>query len=92
MRIINEQFSQLASSTGELDTFLSQLEVNPNSHASFFSRVNSSKTVRKVNAIISIRSSREIDNQVENSKKSYKYPDNFFQNSPSSSLKTSSSS
>jgi len=48
---------------------------------------SSSENVRKINAIISLRSGRKIDNQVGNSKEPCKFPHNFFQNSsPSSSI------
>ena len=48
--------------------------------------------VRKINAVISLRPGREIDNQVENFKEPSKFPHNFFQNfAPSPSPKTGSS-
>ena len=41
--------------------------------------------MRKVNAVISLRSGREVDNQVRNPNEPCKHPNQFFQNSSSSS-------
>jgi len=85
MRMVTEQFFQLASSSGEPGTFPSQPEVNPKGLISPpSSRSSSSENVRKINAIISLRSGRKI-NQVGNSKEPCKFPNNFFQNSSPSS-------
>jgi len=68
--------------------------VNPKGHASSSSG-NPSEPMRKVNAVISLRSGREIDNQVRNPNEPYRYPHQFFKNSSSSSslpLETGSSS
>jgi len=54
MRIMIEQFFQLASSYTEAGTFSSQPEVNSKGHALFSSRVNPNQSVRKVNAVISL--------------------------------------
>ena len=91
MRMITELFSQLASSSREPGTFPSQPEVNPKGHTpSPSSGINES--VRKVNAVISLRSGREIDNQVRNPDEPCRYPHQFFQNSsPSSAQETGSS-
>ena len=62
MRMMTEQFFQLASSSKESGTFSSQPEVNPKGHTSSSSTANPSESVRKVNAVISFQSSREIDN------------------------------
>jgi len=95
MRMMTEQFSQLASSSREPGTFPSQPEVNPKGHASSSSG-NPSKPVRKVNAVISLHSDREINNQVRNPNEPCRYPRQIFQNSssssPPSSPETSSSS
>jgi len=56
MRIVTEQFFILASSSRESGTFPSQPEVNPKGHASSSSTANPSESVRKVNAVISLRS------------------------------------
>jgi len=61
MRMMTEQLFQLASSSRGPATFLSQPEVNPKGHASSSSS-NPSEPVRKVNAVISLRSGQEIDN------------------------------
>ena len=55
MRMITEQFFQLASSSREPGTFPSQPEVNPKGHTSSSSG-SPSESVRKVNAVISLRS------------------------------------
>ena len=69
MRMMTEQFSQLASSSREPGTFPSQPEVNPKGLVcSPSSGPSSSENVRKINAIISLRPGRKIDNQVGNSK------------------------
>jgi len=82
MGIITEQFFQLASSSRKPGTFPSQPKVNPKSLVSpCSSGPSSSENVRKINPIISLRSSRKIDNQVGNSKEPCKFPHNFFQNS-----------
>ena len=52
MRMMTEQFSQLALSSKEPDTFSSQLEMNPKSHASSSSS-NPNESMRKVNTVIS---------------------------------------
>ena len=54
MRMMTEQFFQLASSFRESGTFPSQSEVNPKGHASYSSSVNPNESVRKVNAVISL--------------------------------------
>ena len=92
-----EQFFQLASSSREPGTFLSQPVVNPKGHTFSSSGANPSEFVRKLNAVISLRFGREIDNQVRNPNEPCMYPHQFFQNSsfsssPSSSPETSSSS
>ena len=56
MRMMTEQFFQLASSSKKAGTFPSQSEVNPQGHVSFSSSANSSEPVRKMNAVISLRS------------------------------------
>jgi len=77
----------------EPSAFPSQPELNPRGHTSSSSTVNPSESMRKVNIVTSLRSSREIDNQVGNSNESCKYPHSFFQKfSSSSSPKTCSSS
>jgi len=59
MRMMIEQFSQLASSFREPGAFSSQPEVNPKGLVSSpSSRPLSSENVRKINAIISLRSGR----------------------------------
>ena len=55
MRMMTEQFSRLALSSREPSTFPSQPKVNPKGHASPSSG-NPSELVRKVNAVISLRS------------------------------------
>ena len=83
--MMTEQFSQLASSSRKIGTFPSQPEVNPKNHASP-SSFNPSELERKMNAVISLQSARDIDNQVRNLNEPYRYPHQFFQNSsPSSS-------
>jgi len=93
IRMMTEQFSQLAPSSRELGTFPSQSEVNPKGNASSSSG-NPNELVRKVNAVISLRSGREIDNQVRSPNEPCRYPHQFFEksSSPSSLLKTGSSS
>jgi len=92
MRMMSEQFFQLASSSRKPGTFLSQPEVNPKGHASPSSG-NPREPVRKVNAVISLHSSGEVDNQVRNPNEPCRYPHQFFQNSSfSSPQKTGSSS
>ena len=54
MRLMIEQFSQLASSSKEPDTFPSQLEVNPKGLPSS-SGLPPNDNVRKMNAVISLR-------------------------------------
>jgi len=54
MRMMIEQFSQLASSSRELGTFPSQPELNPKGHAPSSSSANPSEPVRKVNVVISL--------------------------------------
>ena len=61
MRMMTEQFSQLASSSREPGTFPSQPEVNPKGHVPLSSS-NPNESVRKVNAVISLHSGREVDN------------------------------
>jgi len=73
MRMTTEQFFQLALSSREPGTFPSQPEVNPKGHASSSSG-NPNELVRKVNAVISLRSSREVDNQVRNPNEPCRYP------------------
>jgi len=65
MRMMTEQFFHLASSSRERGTFLSQPKVNPKGHASP-STGNPNEPMRKVNAVISLHSGREVDNQVRN--------------------------
>ena len=55
IRMMAEQFFQLALSSREPCTFLSQPKVNPKGHTSPSSG-NPSELVRKVNAMISLRS------------------------------------
>jgi len=92
MRMITEQFSQLASSSRELGNFPSQPEVNPKGHdSSSFSNPN--EPMRKVNVVISLCSGREVDNQVRNHNEPCRFPHQFFQNSsPSSTPETDPSS
>ena len=91
MRLMTKQFSQLASSSTELGTLPSQPEMNPKGLPSS-SRLPSNDNVRKINAVISLRSGREIDNQVRNSKEPCKFSHDFFENSfLSRSPKTGSS-
>jgi len=78
MRMVIKQFFQLASSSRESGTFSSQPEVNPKGHASSSSGGNPSEPVRKVNAVISLCSGREIDNQVRNPNEPCRYPHQFF--------------
>lgn len=80
MRMMTEQFSQLASSSRKPGTFSSQLEVNPKSHAFSSSGANPSEAVRKVNAVLSLQAGREIDNQVRNPYEICMYHHQFFQN------------
>jgi len=77
MRMMIEQFSQLASSSRELGTFPSQPEVNPKGYTSSSWAANPNESMRKVNAVISLRSGREIDNQVRNPNEPYRYPHQF---------------
>jgi len=74
MGMMTEQVSQLASSSREPGTFPSQPKVNPKGHTSSSSGGNPSEAVRKVNAVISLRSDREIDNQVRNPNEPCMYP------------------
>jgi len=88
MRMMTEQFSQLASSSREPGTFPSQPEVNPKGHT-FSSSGNANEPARKVNAITTLHSGREVDNQVRNPNEPCRYPHQFFQNSsPSSTPET----
>jgi len=90
MRMMTEQFFQLASSSKEASTFPNQPEMNPKGLVSSFGP-STFENVRKINAIISFRSVQEIDNQVENFKEPCKFPYNFSQNSsPSSPPETGS--
>ena len=66
--------------------------MNPKGHASSSSRANPRESVRKVNAVISLRSGTEIDNQVRNPNEPCMYPHQFFHNSYSYSSPSSSSS
>ena len=92
IRIMTEQFFQLALSSRKSGTFPSQPEVNPKVHASSSSG-NLYEPVRKVNAIVSFRSDRGVDNQVRNPNEPCRYPHQFFQNSsPSSTPDTGPSS
>ena len=75
--MMTEQFSQLASSSREPDTFSSQPEMNPKGYASS-SYGEPNKPVRKVNAVISLRSGREVDNQVRNPTEPCRFPHQFF--------------
>jgi len=52
--------------------------VNPKGHAASSSGENPSKPVRKVNVVLSLRSGREIDNQVGITSEHCKYAENFF--------------
>ena len=67
--------------------------MNLKGHTSSSFSVNPSKPVRKVNAVISLRSGRKINNQVGSSHETCKYPYSFFHNSSpiSSSRETGSS-
>ena len=58
--------------------------MNSKRHASSSSG-NPNEPVRKVNAVISLRFGREVDNQVRNPNKLCRYPHQFFQNSSSAS-------
>jgi len=73
MRMMTEQFSQLASSYRESGSFLSQPEVNPKGRT-FSSSGSPSEPVRKVNAVISLHSGRKINNQVRNPNEPYRHP------------------
>jgi len=66
--------------------------VNLKGHASSSTGANPSDSVRKVNAVISLRSDREIDNQVRNPNEPCRHPHQFFQNSSSFSFPSSSCS
>jgi len=55
MRMMTEQFFQLALSSREPCTFLSQTKVNRKGHTFSFSSANPSEPVRKVNAVISLQ-------------------------------------
>jgi len=77
MRMITEQFFQLASSSRKPGAFPSQPEVNPKGHASS-SFDNPKESVRKVNAVISLCSGREVDNQVRNPTEPCRFPHQFF--------------
>jgi len=83
MRMMTKQFSPLASPSKEPCNFPSQPEVNLKGDTS--SSGNPSEPVRKLNIVISLRYSREIDNQVRNPNETCRYPHQFFQNSASSS-------
>jgi len=61
LRAITEQFSQSAMENNKKGTFLSQPETNPKGGTFSDSAPN---TFRKVNAIIALRSRKEIDNHV----------------------------
>jgi len=91
VRMMVEQFLQLASSR-KPGTFSNQPEVNPKDLvASSSSGPFSSKNMKNINAIISFRLHREIDNQVKNSKEPCKFSQSLFQDSsPSSPLETGS--
>jgi len=92
MRMMIEQFSQWASSSREPGTFPSQPEANPKGHVPSSSS-NPNEPVRKVNAVICLRSGREVDNQVRNHTEPCRFPHQFFQNSsPSSTPETGPSS
>ena len=70
MKLMNDVFSYLASSIREPGTYSSQSKVNTKGLASSSSsRPTSSANVRKLNAVVSLRCSREINNQVGYSKK-----------------------
>jgi len=84
MRMMTEQFSQLASSSRQPGTFPSQPEVNPKGHASSSSG-NPNEPVRKVNAVTSLCFDREVDNQVRNPTETCRFAHQFFQNSSASS-------
>jgi len=73
-----EQFFHLASSTRESGTFSSHPEVNLKGHASRSSGVNTSESVRKVDAATSLRSDQEINNQVGNSNEPSRFLPKFF--------------
>jgi len=85
MRMMTEQFSQLVSSSREPGTFPSQLGVNSKGHTSSSSG-NPNESLRKVNAVISHYSGREIDNQVKSPNEPCRYPHQFFEKSSYSSL------
>ena len=61
MRTMSEQFAQLAMSNREKGTFPSQPEANPRGGSSSSFNPND---VRKVNAVISLRSRKKIDTHV----------------------------
>jgi len=65
--------------------------VNPKGHTSSYSG-NPSESMRKVNAAISLRSGREIDNQVRSPNEPCRYPHQFFEKSSSFFSPTGSSS
>ena len=62
LKLITKQFSQTAIANREKGTFPSQPETNPKGKISSGSTPD---TFRKVNAIITLRSGKEIDNHVE---------------------------
>jgi len=76
-RMMTKPFSQLASSSRKLGTFLSQPKVNPKGHTSSSSG-NPNEPVKKLNAVTSLHSGREVDNQVRNPNEPCKYPHQFF--------------
>jgi len=80
MRMMIEQFFQLASSSRKSGTFSSQPKVNFKGHTSPSSD-NPSKPVRKVSVVEYLRSGREVDNQVRNPNEPCRYPHQCFQNS-----------
>jgi len=77
IRMMTEQFSHLTSSSSELGTFPSQPEVKPKGYV-FPSSGSPNEPVRKVNAVISLRPGREVDNQVRNPNEPCRYPHQFF--------------
>jgi len=78
IRMMTKQFFKLALSSRESGTFSSKPEMNPKGHASFSSNINHNEFVSKVNAVISLRSSEEIDNQIGTSSEQSRYPHSFF--------------
>jgi len=77
MRMMTEQFFQLALSSRKPGIFPSQPEMNSKDHGSS-SAGNPNEPVRKVNAVISLHSGQGVDNQVRNPNEPCRYPHQFF--------------